>query len=244
MWRKFQLLVLITGAPLAALIFLFSDSPRWNWLSRSSEVILFSYGLTGGLAGLVKYGLRGEEVPSPSEFAGFCLPTRQNYTTPENQKPPWIKAAMLIAVAFTTLGFAACLVVSFLDNGVTISTREPFTVSHPGDYTLFVNQAQSGHPGEFTIRPSAGGKAIVRKPIWGTEELRINERHYDAIGNFAVILPGSYQIVAPDNLNMDDMHLAPQVKVVSIFETMVVFILGIFFFVRSLPLFFRCIRSL
>ena len=243
MWRKFQLLVLITGAPLATLIFLFSDSPRWNWLSRSSEVVLFSYGLTGGVAGFIKYGLRGEKVPSPFKFAGFCLPTRKDYTTPENQKLAWIKAATLIVLAFGAWGCAAYMGVSLIDNGVTKNTREPFTVARTGDYTLFVNHAQTAHPGEFTIRPSAGGNAIVREPIWGTEELRINERHYDAVGNFNVISPGLYQLIAPDNQSLDDVIVCPRITARNILETIGAFIVGTFFFLRSFPFFFRCIRS-
>jgi hypothetical protein len=101
-----------TSLPLVILVFVFSDSSKWKWISISAQVILFSYGLVGGIAGFIKYGIQRNVVPMPAWMPNAkSSPHSLNKDRNSNHVLKWV-----VVTGCVFLSMAALCVIIILDN--------------------------------------------------------------------------------------------------------------------------------
>jgi hypothetical protein len=62
-WNVFIAMVSISSIPLAFLSFFFSGSKQFGWVSNLSLVVLFLFGLIGGVRGFIIYGIKRQPGP-------------------------------------------------------------------------------------------------------------------------------------------------------------------------------------
>jgi hypothetical protein len=239
-FKIFKIFVGITSIPLAALAFLLSDNPRWSWLATVSLIVLFTYGLIGGICGFVIYG-----IMDPSSSLSAFLNRRRQATELQTARRNSGKStrSLISTVSLIASAGAACLfvfnIVSSLNSGEKISTDTPFTVGKAGGYTLFLGQSPETLTGQFEMKRTATGEVIHSYPIWGSVELKGDIGRYYGKCNFNIPAPGTYSIVYSNGRSLGDMLLQPATTIIFIAGLLATFAMAVVFSITGCVYRFR-----
>jgi hypothetical protein len=231
-WKIFKRIVSLTALPLIALIFIFRGDEKRGWIVVSAQVVLFSYGLIGGVMGFIKYGIRQEPVPMPAHprFRQIAALRAERIARPTQNQPRYkILCILLVCIAlFSMAGFAFC-VNRVIENGprIVVVAGSQVILSEPGMYTLWVKQLESNATvGQMTIERASDKASVQAVPIWGSEVLRENGERYDALCKFRIVQPGQYLASSSSRAAASEMFLQRSLTVGLAVSTLMLFVAG------------------
>jgi hypothetical protein len=204
-WNVFIAIVSIGSIPLAFLIFFFSGSKRFGWVSNLSLGALFLFGLIGGVRGLIKYGIQKQRGPL------------SNYLKP--RQPISNYKRILLGLSFLVSCLAMVVFVYgvlFLVNGggdIQINNGASFLVQKPGQYTLWASSENlidsniSVLANQLQIARDQGNKIVQRKPMFIQATYRRNGEEFLGICNFQFLTSGSYHLLMSNNQGTEQIIL-------------------------------------
>ena len=223
-WNTFTLIVSIGSISLAFLFFFLSDSKQFGWVSNLSLVILFSFGLIGGVRGFIIYGI--QKQPGPLS----------NYLKP--RKPISNYKRILLGLSF----LASCLAMAvfvygvlFLINGggdIQVNNGASFLIQKPGQYTLWASSENlsdsnaSTLANQIQIAQDQGNKIVQRQPLFMQAVYRNNGEKFLGICNFQFPTSGSYHLLMSDNQGVEKIILHRSASLGLVFLTLFSFLIG------------------
>ena len=153
-WNVFRVIVGISSLPLTFLMIFFSGSKQFGWVSNLSLVILFSFGLIGGVCGFIIYGIKRQPGPL------------SNYLRPRQPLSAYKRNLLVFFLLLSCLA-TACFVygIRFLINGggdIHVNTGVSFLIPKPGEYTLW---ASSENLNETSVPTLANELQIIPDQI-------------------------------------------------------------------------------
>jgi hypothetical protein len=117
----------------------------------------------------------------------------------------WSDGLFLLSVAsliFFVLGVAGF-------GSKTVSTEIPFSVSMPGNYSLYIGLSQKTAADSLELQNSVGNEIINRHRISSIGEMEVNGAHYVPVGYFHISSPGTYSVIDLDKQSIEGMIFTP-----------------------------------
>jgi hypothetical protein len=207
-WNIFVAIVSISSIPLAFLSFFFSVSKQFGWVSNLSLIVLFSFGIIGGMRGFIEYGI--QKQPGPLS----------NYLKP--RQPISNRKRVLLVFSFSVSCFAMVFfgyAVLFLVNGggdIPVNTSTSFLIQKPGQYTLWASSENLNDTDVSTLASQLQitqdrDKKIAQKQSMLTRAVyQNNGERFLAVCNFQFPIPGSYHLLMTDNQKAEKNDYASQ----------------------------------
>jgi hypothetical protein len=204
-WNVFIAMVSISSIPLAFLSFFFSDSKQFGWVSNLSLVVLFLFGLIGGVRGFIIYGIKRR----PGPLSKYLKP-RQPISNYKRNLLVLSVLASCLAMMFFAYG------VLFLVNGggdIQVTTGTSFLIQKTGPYTLWASTENLNDTNILTfanqlqIAQDKDNKIVPWQPLLLQAVYRRNGEEFLAVCNFQFPTSGSYHLLAPNKQGPKKMIL-------------------------------------
>jgi len=223
-WNAFTIIVIIGSIPLGLLIFFFYGSKQFGWVGNLSLVILFSFGLIGGVRGFIIYGI--QKQPGPLS----------NYLKP--RQPISNYKRILLGFSF----FVSCLAmvvfvygVLFLVNGggdIQVNNGASFLIQKPGQYTLWASSENlsdsnvSALANQLQIAQDQGNKIVQRQPLFMQTVYRNKGEKFLGICNFQFPTSGSYHLLISNDQETKKIILHRSASLGLVLLTLFSFLVG------------------